>query len=98
MKLKKLLTKENQFKNNYIWIEPCAGADTPEQRQLAIKETNAVLKRLYGDQEWVGEFHYEEEPEHFNCRLVYATNNDIIGCPDGGHYFCIKPSMFLDSE
>tara|TARA_Y100001972_G_scaffold123764_1_gene171608 strand:- start:504 stop:791 length:288 start_codon:yes stop_codon:yes gene_type:complete len=84
-----MLVKKNESGQNFIWIEPCAGADTPEARQEAIKQTNAMIKKMYdvGDGEFYGFFEYSEK----TClRYVYSRNGSYVVCVDGGEYFPIS--------
>ena len=79
-----MLLKENDFGQNFIWLEPCAGADTPEKRQEAIDQTNAVIKKIYG--EHCGYFEYSEKTQS----LTFGTRGGFWQCEDGGHYFSIS--------
>lgn len=79
-----MLIKENTFGKNAIWIEPCAGADTPEKRQEAIQQTNEVLKKIYGED--CGHFDYTEETN----RLYFHNGGGFWECEDDGHYFNIS--------
>lgn len=80
-----MLLKENDFGQNFIWLEPCAGADTPEKRQEAIiTQTNAVIKKIYGDH--CGYFDYQEKTKS----LTFCVGGGFLECEDDGHYFSIS--------